>query len=68
MSKLEKFLEFLKDETNEEEYKEAEEYTEEEFEKAALEAGIPLSVIRGETILTDHFSQEYIDFKKGKKV
>jgi len=56
------FLDENFNETNEEEYTEA------EFEKAALEAGIPLSVIRGETNLTDHFSQEYIDFKRGKKV
>lgn len=37
------------------------------FEKEeALNAGIPLSVIEGKTKLTDHFSQEYIDFQCGK--
>lgn len=29
--------------------------------QSALDAGIPLSVVRGETKLTDHFSREYID-------
>ena len=45
-----------------------EEWTEETWEAAALDAGIPLSVIRGEAKLTDKFSQEYIDFKIGKEV
>jgi hypothetical protein len=31
----------------------------------ALDAGIPLSVIKGETKLTDHFSREYIDHQAG---
>jgi hypothetical protein len=35
--------------------------------KSALDAGIPLSVIEGKTKLTDHFSQEYIDYMCGKK-
>ena len=39
----------------------ADEYTPKEWEAAALAAGIPMSVIRGETKLSDHFSKEYID-------
>ena len=35
--------------------------------REGLDAGIPLSVVLGETKLSDHFSQEYIDFKKGVK-
>jgi hypothetical protein len=41
----------------------SEEMTDEEFEKRALEHGIPLSVIRSETKLSDHFSKEYINWK-----
>lgn len=33
--------------------------------RAALEAGIPASVIDGKTKLTDHFSREYIDSQRG---
>lgn len=33
---------------------------------SALRAGIPLSVINGETKLSDHFSQEYIDQQCGR--
>ena len=32
---------------------------------AALDAGIPLSVIQRKTKLSDHFSKEYIDSQKG---
>jgi hypothetical protein len=35
--------------------------------RSAQEAGIPMSVIKGKTKLTDHFSQEYIDFQANKK-
>lgn len=42
---------------------ESEEMTSEDFEKLALEYGIPLSVVRGETKLSDHFSKEYINWK-----
>jgi hypothetical protein len=34
---------------------------------AALEAGIPLSVIQRKTKLSDHFSPEYIESQKGKR-
>lgn len=37
-------------------------------ERGALDAGIPLSVIRGQTKLTDHFSREYIDAQCGHLV
>lgn len=37
------------------------------FTEAALDAGIPLSVIEGKTKLSDHFSKEYIDFQKNPK-
>lgn len=51
-----------------EEYIDEEQYqTEEEFKQAALKAGIPLSVIEGKTKLSDHFSKEYIDFKRNKE-
>lgn len=36
--------------------------------QAALDAGIPQSVIDGETRLTDHFSREYIDAQCGRGV
>jgi len=39
-------------------------FTDVDFEKRALEHGIPLSVIRGETKLSDHFSKEYINWKR----
>jgi len=45
-----------------------EEWTEEDFEAGALDAGIPLSVIRGEAKLSDKFSKEYIDFKCNREV
>lgn len=35
------------------------------FTLEALDAGIPLSVIRGETKLSDHFSPEYIKAQRG---
>jgi hypothetical protein len=35
----------------------------EAFKQSALDAGIPLSVIEGRTKLSDHFSEDYIDFK-----
>ena len=35
--------------------------------QSALNAGIPFSVVQGKTKLTDHFSQDYIDFKRNKK-
>jgi len=38
------------------------------FRQGALRAGIPLSVIDGETNLSDHFSQKYINFKCNKGV
>lgn len=38
-----------------------------ELKQSALDAGIPLSVIEGHTKLTDHFTQEYIDFKGDKQ-
>lgn len=41
--------------------------TEAEMREDALAAGIPLSVIEGKTKLTDHFSKEYINFRRGKK-
>jgi hypothetical protein len=46
-----------------ESFEDSEEMTNEDFEKLALEHGIPLSVIRGKTKLSDHFSREYINFK-----
>ena len=33
--------------------------------ESALAAGIPESVVDGKTKLSDHFSQEYIDHKRG---
>lgn len=33
---------------------------------AALDAGIPLSVVEGKTKLTDHFSEERIDLECGR--
>ena len=36
--------------------------------QAALNAGIPQSVIDGETKLRDHFSREYIDAQCGRGV
>jgi len=44
-----------------------EEWTEEDFEAGALEAGIPPSVIRGEAKLSDKFSKDYIDFKCNRR-
>jgi len=35
--------------------------------QAALEAGIPASVVDGKTKLTDHFSQGYIDSQTGRR-
>lgn len=37
-----------------------------EFKQGALDAGIPLSVIEGKTKLSNHFSKDYIDWKRGK--
>lgn len=37
------------------------------IERDALEAGIPLSVIRRKTRLIDHFPREYIDMQINKK-
>jgi len=36
--------------------------------QAALQAGIPLSVIEGKTKLSDHFSEDYINWKTGRHV
>lgn len=36
--------------------------------QGALDAGIPLSVVDGETTLRDHFSREYIDAQCGRGV
>lgn len=36
--------------------------------QAALDAGIPLSVVNGETKLRDHFPQSYIDAQCGRGV
>lgn len=33
--------------------------------QAAIEAGIPASVVDGSTKLTDHFSREHIDTQRG---
>lgn len=35
--------------------------------QSALDAGIPLSVVRGETTLTDHFSRDYVDAQCGRE-
>lgn len=35
--------------------------------QSALDAGIPLTVIEGKTKLSDHFTKEYINFKRGVK-
>jgi hypothetical protein len=37
------------------------------FKQGALRAGIPLSVIEEKTLLTDHFSNDYINLMIGKK-
>lgn len=37
------------------------------YKKEALAAGIPLSVIEGKTKLTDHFSEDYINWKCNRK-
>jgi len=41
--------------------------TKESNTRSALDAGIPLSVIQGKTELREHFSQDYIDWKRSKK-
>jgi hypothetical protein len=38
----------------------------EDEKKGALAAGIPLSVIEGKTKLSDHFSENYINWMSGK--
>ena len=46
---------------------EVSEWLTEMFEtQSAIQAGIPLSVIQGKCLLTDHFSQDYIDHQIGK--
>ncbi len=37
-----------------------------EARQSALDAGIPASVIDGKTKLTEHFTQEYINFKANR--
>lgn len=36
------------------------------FVQGAIDAGIPMSVIEGKTKLSDHFSNEYIEFKSNR--
>jgi hypothetical protein len=42
-------------------------YTPKEFRQAAIDAGIPESVVDGKTKLTDHFSPEYIESKRNPR-
>lgn len=38
------------------------------MDRAALAAGIPASVVFGYSKLSDHFTQDYINYKKGEKI